>query len=80
MFNVTKVRGGESHDNTKDSDAFQQEVIVDIVPINVEENIIEYYMGNVETEVVLESETSRDNNQNEEQDIPDVDLDMNYDM
>ena len=37
-------------------------------------------MGDVETEVVLEGGTSRDANENEEYDIPDVDLDMNYDM
>ena len=80
VFDVPEVRDEESNDNIKDSDVFQQEVIVDLVPINVENNIIEYYMGNVETEVVLESETSRDNNQNEEQDIPDVDLDMDYDI
>ena len=80
MFDVPEVRGEESNDNTKDSDVFQQEVIVDLVPINVENNIIEYYMGGVETEVVPEGGTSRDTNQNEEHDIPDVDLDMDYDM
>ena len=37
-------------------------------------------MGDVETEVVLEGRTSRDANQNEEHDIPDVDVDMDYDM
>ena len=37
-------------------------------------------MGDVETEVVPEGGTSRDINQNEEHDIPDVDLDMDYDM
>ena len=54
VFNVLEVGGGESNDNTEDSDAFQQEAIVDVVPINVEDNIIEYCMGDVETEVVLE--------------------------
>ena len=33
-------------------------------------------MGDVEIEVVLEGGTSRDANQNEEHDIPDVDLDI----
>ena len=61
MFDVLEVKGGESNDNTKDSDAFQQEAIVDVVPINVEDNI-EYYMGDVETEVVPEGGTSRDAN------------------
>ena len=74
MFDIPEVEGGESNDNTEDSDAFQQEVIVDVVSINVEDNIIDYCMGDVETEVVLEGGTSRDANQNEEHDIPDVDL------
>ena len=80
VFDVPKVGGGKFNDNTEDSDAFQQEAIIDIVSINVEDNIIDYCMGDVETEVVLEGETSRDANQNEEHDIPDVDLDMDYDM
>ena len=54
MFDVLEVRGGESNDNTEDNDAFQQETIVDVVPINVEDNIIEYCMGDVKTEVVFE--------------------------
>ena len=37
-------------------------------------------MGDVETEVVLEGGTSRDANQNEEHNILDVYLDMDYDM
>ena len=80
VFDVPEVEGGESNDNTEDSDAFQQEAIVDVVPINVEDNFIEYCMGDVETEVVPKGGTSRDANQNEEYDIPDVDLDMDYDM
>ena len=61
MFDVSEVKGGQSNDNTKDSDAFQQEAIVDVVPINVEDNI-EYCMGDVETEIVPEGGTSRDAN------------------
>ena len=61
MFDVPEVGGGESNDNTKDSDAFQQEAIVDVVPINVEDNI-EYCMGDVETEIIPEGGTSRDAN------------------
>ena len=80
MFDVPEIRSGKSNDNTKDSDAFQQEAIVDIVSVNVEDNIIDYCMGDVEIEVVLEGGTSRDANQNEEHDIPDVNLDMVYDM
>ena len=53
MFDVLKVGGGESNDNTENSDAFQQEVIVDVVSINVEDNIIDYCMGDVEIEVVF---------------------------
>ena len=80
VFDVPEVRGGEFNDNTENKDAFQQEAIVDIVSINVEDNIIDYCVDDVETEVVLEGGTSRDANQNEEHDIPDVDLDMDYDM
>ena len=80
VFDVSEVRGGESNDNTEDSDAFQQEAIIDVLSINVEDNIIDYCMGDVETEVVLEGRTSRDANENEEHDIPDVDLYMDYDM
>ena len=80
VFDVFEVGGGKFNDNTEDSDTFQQEVIVDVVSINVEDNIIDYCMGDVETEVVLEGGISRDANQNEEHDIPDVDLDMEYDM
>ena len=80
MSDVPKIRGGESNDNTKDNDAFQQEVIVDVVPINVEDNIIEYCMGDVETKVAPKGGTSRDVNQNEEHDILDVDFDMDYDL
>ena len=52
MFDVSEVGGGESNDNTKSSNPFQQEAIVDVVPINVEDNIIEYNMGDVEIKVV----------------------------
>ena len=79
-FDVSEVEGGESNDNIKDCDAFQQEAIIDIVSINVKDNIIDYCMGDVETEVILKGVTLRDVNQNEEHDIPNVDLDMDYDM
>ena len=80
MFDVPEVGGGESNDNTEDNDAFQQEAIIDVVSINVEDNIIDYCMGDVKTKVILEGGTSRDANENEKCDIPDVDLDMDYDM
>ncbi|XP_023882805.1 uncharacterized protein LOC111995129 [Quercus suber] len=80
VFDVPEVGGGESNDNTEDSDEFQQEAIVDVISINVEDNIIDYCIGDVETKVVLEGETSRDANENEKHDIPDIDLDMDYDM
>ena len=80
MFDVLKVGDRESNDNTKDSDAFQQEAIVDVVIINVEDNIIKYCMDDIETEVVPEGGTSRDANQNEEHGILNIDLDMDYDM
>ena len=37
-------------------------------------------MGDIETEVILKGVTLRDVNQNREHDIPNVDLDMDYDM
>ena len=80
MFDVPEVGSGESNDNTEDNDAFQQEAIIDIVSINVKDNIIDYCMGDIETEVILKGVTLRDVNQNEEHDIPNVDLDMDYDM
>ena len=80
VFDVPEVRGGESNENIEDSNTFQQKKIVNVVPINVEDNIIEYCMSHVKTEVVPEGGTSRDTNHNEENDIPDVDLDMDYDM
>ena len=55
-------------------------MIVDVVSINVEDNIIDYCMGDVKIKVVFEGKTSRDANQNEEHNIPDVNLDMDYDM
>ena len=64
VFDVLEIGGGKSNDNTEDSDTFQQEVIVHVVSINVEDNIIDYCMGDVETEVVLEGGTSRDADQN----------------
>ena len=63
MFDVLEVKDRESNDNTKANDIFQQEAIVDIVPINVEDNI-QYCMGDVEVEVVPEGGASRDTNQN----------------
>ena len=79
MFDVSEVRVGESNDNTKDSNTFQQEAIIDVVSINVEDKI-KYCMSDVKAKVVPEGGTSRDANQNEEHDITDVDLDMDYDM
>ena len=62
MFDVPEVESEKSNDNTENSDAFQQEAIVDVVPINVKDNIIEYCMGDVETEVVPEGGTSKNAN------------------
>ena len=54
LFDVPEVRGGEFNNNIKDSNAIQQEAIIDVVSINVKVNIIEYCMGDVKTEVVSE--------------------------
>ena len=80
MFDVLEVKSGKSNDNLEDSDAFQQEAIVDAISINIEDNIIYYCIGDVETNVILKGGISRDANQNEEHDIFDIDLDMDYDM
>ena len=45
VFDVSEVEGGESNDNTENSDAFQQEAIVDVVSINVKDNIIKVMFG-----------------------------------
>ena len=76
MFDVLEVEEGESNDNIEANDVFQQEEIIDVVPINVEYNV-QYYIGDVEVEVVHEGGTSRDANQNEEHVI--LALDMNND-
>ena len=68
MFDVLEVEEGESNDNIEANDVFQQEEIIDVVPINVEDNV-QYYIGDVEVEVVHEGGTSRDANQNEEHGI-----------
>ena len=77
MFDVPEVGDGESNDNIEANDVFQQEEIIDVDPINVEDNV-QYYIGDVEVEIVHEGGTSRDANQNEEHGI--LDLDMNNDM
>lgn len=51
VFDVLKVRDGESNDNTEANDAFQQEESIDVVPISVEDNI-QYCMCDVEVEVI----------------------------
>ena len=68
MFDVLEVEEGESNDNIEANDVFQQEEIIDVVPINVEDNV-QYYIGDVEVEVVHEGGTLRDANQNEEHGI-----------
>ena len=62
VFDVPEAESEKTNDNTENSDAFQQEAIVDVVPINVKDNIIEYCMGDVETEVVPEGGTSKNAN------------------
>ena len=48
VFDVPEVEDGESN-------AFQQEAIIDIVPINVKDNV-KYCMGDVEAKVQLKVE------------------------
>ncbi len=66
------------------NDVFQQEIITGIVPIEVANND-QYCRDDVKAEVIPIDETMAehgDNNEDEEHDIPDVDMDveMDYDM
>jgi hypothetical protein len=84
VFNVLEVGDGESNDDTEANDAFQQETIAGVVPIEVANND-RYCRDDVEAKVIPTDETMAEhggNNEDEEHDIPDVDMDvdMNYDM
>uniref|UniRef100_A0A2N9GFL9 Nudix hydrolase domain-containing protein n=1 Tax=Fagus sylvatica TaxID=28930 RepID=A0A2N9GFL9_FAGSY len=84
VFDVPEVGDGESNDHMEANDAFQQETITDVVPIDIEDNV-QYCRDDVELEVIREDEIMaehRDDDENEEHDIVDDDLDpdMDYDI
>ena len=84
MFDVPEVGNGEFNDHMEANDAFQQEAITDVVPIDIGDNI-QYCRDDVEPELIREyeiTEEHRENNENEEHDIldDDMDPDMDYDM
>ena len=84
VFDVPEVGDGESNDDTEANDAFQQETIAGVVPIEVANND-RYCRDDVEAEVIPTDETMAEhggNNEDEEHGIPDVDMDvdMDYDM
>ena len=76
VFDVPKVGDGDSNE------AFQQEAISDVVPIDVEDNV-QYCKGGIEVKNISEGLGEQgDNNKDEVHSIPDSDIDpdMNYDM
>uniref|UniRef100_A0A2N9HII4 DUF4216 domain-containing protein n=1 Tax=Fagus sylvatica TaxID=28930 RepID=A0A2N9HII4_FAGSY len=80
VFDVPEVGDGESNDDTEANDAFQQETIAGVVPIEVANND-RYCRDDVEAEVIPTDETMAEhggNNEDEKHDIPDIDMD--YDM
>ena len=82
VFDVPEVGDGESIDQTEANEAFQQEAITDLVPINVKDNV-QYCKGGIEVENIPEGlEEHGDNNEDEVHNILDsyMDLDMDYDM
>ncbi len=84
MFDVPEIGDGESNDHMEANDAFQQENITNVVPIDIEDNV-QYCRDDIEPEVIREDEIMaehRDDDENEEHDIVDDDLDpdMDYDM
>ena len=81
VFDVPKVSDGESKEA---NDAFQQETITSVVPIEVANND-RYCKDDIEAEVIPTDETMAehgDNNEDEKHVIPDIDMDvdMDYDM
>ena len=79
---MPEVGDGESNDQTEANEAFQQEAISDVVPIDVEDNV-QYYKGGIEVENIAEGLGEQgDNNEDEVHNIcnSDMDLDMDYDM
>ena len=49
VFDVPKVGDAKSNDQTEANEAFQQEAISEVVPIDVEDNV-QYCKGGIEVE------------------------------
>uniref|UniRef100_A0A2N9HD91 DUF4218 domain-containing protein n=1 Tax=Fagus sylvatica TaxID=28930 RepID=A0A2N9HD91_FAGSY len=76
VFDVPEVGDGESNDHMEANDAFQQETMTDVVPIDIEDNV-QYCSDDVEPKVIREDEIMaehRDDDENEEHDIVDDDF------
>ena len=79
---MPKVGDAESNDQTEANEAFQQEAISEVVPIDVEDNV-QYCKGGIEVKNILEDLGEQgDNNEDEVHNIPnsDMDPDMDYDI
>ncbi|KAL7255207.1 hypothetical protein ACSBR1_009382 [Camellia fascicularis] len=88
VFDVPEASDGELSNPSENNDMFQQKTITDVVPIDIDP-IVQYCRDHVEFNVIsvvgsLDEimEENRDNEGDEEHDIPDVDMDpdMDYDM
>ena len=55
VFDVPEVGDGESNDHMEANDAFQQETMTDVVPIDIEDNV-QYCSDDVEPKVIREDE------------------------
>ncbi|GMP61281.1 hypothetical protein CsSME_00045919 [Camellia sinensis var. sinensis] len=83
VFDVPEVGDGEPPDQPEFNDAFQQENINSVVPINIED-IIRFHRDDIEAEVIS-NKTKRDGRDDEEDEElgvldDDMDLDMEPDM
>ena len=79
---MPKVGDAESNDQTEANEAFQQEAISEVVPIDVEDNV-QYCKSGIEVENIPKGlGKQRDNNEDEVHNIPysDMDPDIDYDI
>ncbi|XP_028109189.1 uncharacterized protein LOC114307934 [Camellia sinensis] len=85
VFDVPDTSDGELLDPSENNDVFQQENITDVVPIDIDP-IVQYCTDDVEFNVISEvgsldeiMEENRDDEGDEEHNIPDVDMDPDMD-
>ena len=79
---MPKVGDAKSNDQIEANEAFQQEAISEVVPIDVEDNV-QYCKSGIEVENIPKGlGEQRDNNEDEVHNIPDSDMDpdMDYDI